>query len=232
MPFKQFLKSVNFAVEGIIHAAKTQQHLRYHFYIATAVLIISYVLGVTRMEFLIIALSVIAVLLAELFNTAIEALVDIISPKHSEKARIVKDIAAGAVFVTSIGVAVIGYVILMPYIRESFHEGLSITKHTGEEVAIIAFAIVLILVVITKAYFGKGRPLKGGMPSGHAAFAFSAWTAVTYITEHFIISIICFILALIIAQNRVITKAHTQWEVILGSLMGASVTFLLFRIFS
>ena len=232
MPFKQFLKSVNFAVEGIIYAAKTQRHLRYHFYSATTVLIISYVIGVTRIEFLIIALSVIAVLLAELFNTSIEALVDIISPKYSEKARIVKDIAAGAVFVTSIGVAVIGYIILMPYIRESFQEGLYIAKHTKEEVAIIAFAIVLILVVITKAYFGKGRPLRGGMPSGHAAFAFSAWVAFTYVTENLTVSIVCFILALIVAQSRMITRAHTKWEVILGSLMGASVTFLLFRIFS
>ena len=232
MLFKQFIKSVNFAVEGIIHAAKTQRHLRYHFYSAAAILLISYILGVNRIEFLIIALSVIAILLAEMFNTAIEAVVDIISPEHTEKAKIVKDIAAGGVFVTSIGVAVVGYIILMPYIRESFHKGLSIAKHTKEEISIIALLIVFILVVITKSYFGVGRPMRGGMPSGHAACAFSAWVAITYISENFIVSIVCFILALIVAQSRVLTKAHNQWEVILGSLIGASVTFVLFRIFS
>lgn len=195
-------------LRGIIHAAKTQRHLRYHFYIAAAILLISYILGVNRIEFLIIALSVIAILLAEMFNTTIEAVV------------------------TSIGVVVVGYIILMPYIRESFHKGLSIAKHTKEEVSIIALLIVFILVVITKSYFGTGRPLRGGMPSGHAACAFSAWVAITYITENFIVSIVCFILALIIAQSRVLTKAHNQWEVILGSLIGASVTFVLFRIFS
>jgi diacylglycerol kinase (ATP) len=196
------------------------------------VLLISYILGINRMEFLIISLSVIAVLLAEMFNTAIEAIVDIISPEHAEKAKVVKDIAAGAVFVTTIGVAVVGYIILMPYVRESFERGLHIAKHSKEEVTYLALLIVFILVVITKSYFGKGRPLKGGMPSGHAACAFSAWVAITYITEHFIVSIVCFILAVLIAQSRVITKAHSQWEVILGSLMGASVTFVLFRIFS
>lgn len=195
-------------LRGIIHAAKTQRHLRYHFYIAAAILLISYILGVNRIEFLIIALSVIAILLAEMFNTTIEAVV------------------------TSIGVVVVGYIILMPYIRESFHKGLSIAKHTKEEVSIIALLIVFILVVITKSYFGTGRPLRGGMPSGHAACAFSAWVAITYIKENFIVSIVCFILALIIAQSRVLTKAHNQWEVILGSLIGASVTFVLFRIFS
>jgi diacylglycerol kinase (ATP) len=96
----------------------------------------------------------------------------------------------------------------------------------------IAFILVVILVVITKTYFGRGLPLRGGMPSGHAALAFSAWVAITYITENFIASLLSFVIAVIIAQSRVITKAHTPWEVILGSLMGASVTFLLFRLFS
>lgn len=184
------------------------------------------------MEFLIIALSVIAVLLAEMFNTAIEALVDIMSPAQCEKARIAKDIAAGAVLITVFGVAVIGYIILFPYLRDFFHRGLYVTKHSAEEIALIAFILVVILVVITKAYFGRGLPLRGGMPSGHAALAFSAWVAITYITENFIASLLSFVIAVIIAQSRVITKAHTAWEVILGSLMGASVTFLLFRLFS
>lgn len=232
MPFRQWLRSINFAIEGILHAAKTQRHLRYHFYSAAIVLLISYILGISRTEFLIIALSVIAVLLAEMFNTAIETIVDIVSPEHSEKARIAKDIAAGAVFITAVGVAVIGYIILSPYMRDIFQKGLYITKHSKEEISVIAFIIVLILVVITKAYFGKGLPLRGGMPSGHSALAFSVWMAITYITENFIISLFSFILAVIIAQSRVITKAHSPWEVILGSLMGASVTFLLFRIFS
>ncbi len=232
LPIRHWVRSANFAIEGILHAAKTQRHLRYHFFSAAAVLLLSYIFGVSRIEFLIIALSVIAVLLAEMFNTAIEALVDIMSPAQCEKARIAKDIAAGAVLITVFGVAVIGYIILFPYLRDFFHKGLYVTKHSTEEIALIAFILVVILVVITKAYFGRGLPLRGGMPSGHAALAFSAWVATTYITENFIASLLSFVIAVIIAQSRVITKAHTLWEVILGSLMGASVTFLLFRLFS
>ncbi|MBI4688950.1 MAG: diacylglycerol kinase [Nitrospirae bacterium] len=232
MPLRKWIKSVNFAIEGILHAAKTQRHLRYHFYSAAVVLLLSYIVGVTRTEFLIIALSVIAVLLAEMFNTSIEAIADIMSPGHNEKVRAVKDIAAGAVFLTAFGVAFIGYIILFPYIRDIFDKGLHITKHSKEDIAIISFIIVLILVVITKASFGKGHPLSGGMPSGHAALAFSAWVAITYITENFIASLLCFILAVLIAQSRIVRKVHNKWEVILGSLMGAVVTFLLFRLFS
>lgn len=232
MPFRRWLKSANFAVEGVLHAAKTQRHVRYHFFTAAAVLILGYTLGVSRIEFLIISLAVIVVLLAEMFNTAIESIVDIVSPGHSEKARIAKDISAGAVLVTAFGAVVIGYIILSPYLEAVFHRGLHITKHSGEEIALIAFIIVLILVVITKAYFGKGLPLRGGMPSGHAALAFSVWVAITYITENFIVSLLCFVIAALISHSRVATGAHTIWEIVLGSLMGASVTFLLFRLFS
>jgi diacylglycerol kinase (ATP) len=232
MPFRQWLRSANFAIEGILHAAKTQRHLRYHYVSAATVLLLSYMLGVSRIEFLIIALSVIGVLLAEMFNTAIETLVDMVSPELNEKARVAKDIAAGAVLVTAFGVSIIGYIILFPYLRDAFHTGISVTKHTDEEIALIAFVLVLILVIMTKSYFGKGLPLRGGMPSGHAALAFSAWVAMTYITENFVASLISFVIAVVIAQSRVGTKAHTIWEVVLGSLMGASVTFLLFRIFS
>lgn len=232
MLLKEWFKSANFAIEGILHAAKTQRHLRYHFYTAAFVLLLSYILGISRFEFLIITLSVIAVLLAEMFNTAIETVVDIISPEESEKARIAKDIAAGAVLITAFGVAIIGYIILFPYLVESFKTGIHITKHTNEEIALIAFIIVVILVVITKSYVKKGLPLSGGMPSGHAAIAFSAWVATTYITENFTVSLVSFVIAIMIAQSRVMVKAHNVWEVILGGLMGAVVTFLLFSIFS
>jgi diacylglycerol kinase (ATP) len=232
MPFRQWLKNANFAIEGVLHAAKTQRHVRYHLFTAAAVLLLSYILGVSRMEFLIIALSVIAILLAEMFNTAIEAIVDMVSPERSEKARIAKDIAAGAVLIAAFGVAVIGYIILFPYLRDTFHQGLYITKHSKEEIALIALIIIVILVVMTKTYFGRGLPLSGGMPSGHSALAFSTWVVITYITENFIASLLSFIVAVIIAQSRVMTRTHTVWEVILGSLMGALVTFLLFKLFS
>lgn len=232
MPLRKWIKSADFAIEGILHAARTQRHLRYHFYSAAVVLLISYVLGVTRTEFMIISLTVIAVLLSEMFNTAIEGIVDIILPNHSEKARIVKDIAAGAVLVTVFGAAVVGYIILFPYIRDVFYKGFYVTRHPKEDITIISFVIVLILVVITKAYFGKGRPLSGGMPSGHAALAFSVWVAITYITENTLVSGLCLVLALLIAQSRIVRKIHSKWEVVLGSLIGALVTFLLFLLFS
>lgn len=232
MPLRQWLKSADFAIEGILQGARTQKHLRYHFISATVVLIASYVLGVTRLEFILLSLAVILVLSAEMLNSAIEAVVDLISPGYTEKARIAKDIAAGAVFITAFGSAVLGYVILFPYIKKIFYEGFHVAKHSNEEISLISFILVLIFVIITKTYFGKGHPLKGGMPSGHSALAFSVWVSVTYATGNFLASFLCFVLAVLIAQSRVAVKVHSPWEVVAGALMGAVLTFVLFTLFS
>jgi diacylglycerol kinase (ATP) len=232
VPLRKWLKSANCAIEGILYSAKTQKHLRFHFIAAAVALFLSYLLGVSRIEFIIISLAVILVLLAEMLNSSIEAMVDLLSPDHSEKARISKDIAAGSVLITAFGAVILGYIVLFPYIKTAFHKGIIIAKHSKEEISLISIILVLILVIITKAYFGRGKPLQGGMPSGHSAVAFSIWVAVTFNTENFITSLLCFILAVVIAQSRVATKIHNQWEVLLGALMGSSLTFALFRLFS
>ncbi len=227
-----WLKSAGCAIEGILHAAKTQRHLRYHFYAAFFVLFLSFVLGVGRTEFLVISASVILVLLAEMLNTAIEATVDIISPGLNEKARIAKDIAAGAVFVTSFGVAVIGIIILYPYMGRLFESGFRIAKHSRQDIAILAVVFVLIAVVLLKARFGRGHPLAGGMPSGHAALAYSVWVSITYMTGNFMASALTFVLAFAVARSRVKKKIHEPAEVLAGGVLGSALTFIFFKLFS
>jgi len=231
MPLRKWVESANYAIEGILHAVKTERHLRYHFYAAVLILLLSLIFGITSSEFIAIAIVAIIVLSVEMLNTAIEATVDIIFKEYDNRAKIIKDIAAGAVLTASIGAAVVGYIIFLPYLKNTFEDGLKIAKHSGEDVAIISFVVVLILVIITKTFFGKGLPLRGGMPSGHAAVAFSIWVAVTFLSEAFLPSFLILILAVLIAQSRVSVGVHKPWEVILGALLGSVVTFFLFKLF-
>jgi diacylglycerol kinase (ATP) len=231
LSLKIFVERTNNAIEGILHTARTQKHLRYHLFVAVVVLVVSYILGIGRTDFLIISIAVILVILSEMMNTAIEYVVDMISPEYSEQARIAKDIGAGAVFVTAFGAVVIGYIILFPYVEKTFKTGLSISKHSKEEVALMSTILVFISIVVLKAYFGKGHPLRGGMPSGHAAIAFSFWVATTYITESFNASLFSFTLAFLIARSRIAVKAHSTMEVIVGAIIGAGITFVLFTVF-
>lgn len=229
---RQWIKSANYAIEGILHGARTQRHLRYHFISAAAVLLAGFILGVSRMEFIVLTLAVILVLLAEMLNTALEYVVDLLSPEYTEKARIVKDIAAGAVLITAFGAAVLGFIVIFPYLSALFHGEVSIARHTPEEISLLAFILVLILVIITKSYFGKGHPLRGGLPSGHAALSFSVWVSISFMTRNVMISALSFLLALWIAQSRVTPRIHTVFEVSAGALMGALVTLALFLLLS
>ncbi|MBF0488619.1 MAG: diacylglycerol kinase, partial [Nitrospirae bacterium] len=174
MPLKKWIDSANNAIEGILTAARNERHVRYHLYAATAVLLFSYASGVTTAEFLIVSILTILVITTELLNTAIETVVDISSPQISEQARIAKDVAAGAVLISALGSAIVGYIILFPYLVKFFKRGLSITAHGGNEIAVLSVIIVSILVILIKSLTSKkGHPLRGGMPSGHAALSFS-----------------------------------------------------------
>lgn len=231
MPFRRWVESANNAIEGVLHAARSERHFQYHLITAIAVLIASYALGIARDDFLIIAVIVILVLLAEMINTAIEHIVDLVSPEYHERARSAKDIAAGAVLVTAFGAAVIGYIVLYPYVADAFKTGIRIAKHTHAEIALLSVVTVVILVIIVKAWTGKGHPLRGGMPSGHAALSFSLWVAITLMTEIFSVSLGAFILAFLVSRSRVSAGVHTTTEVMAGALLGAGVTFALFRLF-
>jgi diacylglycerol kinase (ATP) len=103
------------------------------------------------------------------------------------------------------------------------------------KLTIIALAIVVILVIATKALTGRGTPLRGGLPSGHAAVAFAAWMAVTQMldpTEHrFLISMIMLGVASLVAYSRIETGIHSALEVVYGGVLGAGVTLIVFQLF-
>jgi diacylglycerol kinase (ATP) len=175
---------------------------------------------------------VIIVLLAEMMNTAVESVVDMITEEYNQYAKAAKDIAAGAVLITAVGAIVIGYIILFPYLKNAFTYGISAPHHAPENVAMIALVITIFVVIITKAYFGKGEPLQGGMPSGHAAVSFSIWTTVTLQSRVFLISLFVFGLAFAISYSRISRGVHRTSEVVVGAMLGFCITYLLFMAFT
>ena len=94
--------------------------------------------------------------------------------------------------------------------------------------------LTTIVVIATKALTGSGTPLRGGLPSGHAAVAFAGWMAVTLILDdvdhRFLISSVTFIMALLVAQTRVESGVHSSTEVLYGGLLGALVALAVFQV--
>ena len=229
------LQSFNFAFEGIIHVLRTQRNMRIHFAIAVAVLIAALVLGVRRLELVALLLAISFVLIAEMLNTALEAGIDVATTSFDPLAKLAKDIAAGAVLIATVNAVAVGYLVFVERIEDPTSNVLDKLRDAPAELALIALFLTIVLVIGAKAYTGRGRPLRGGLPSGHAAVAFAGWMAVTYIlgdsTHWFLVSSLTFIMALLVAQTRIEAGIHSFVEVLSGGVLGALVTLILFQVF-
>lgn len=228
----RFIDSLNCAIDGVLYTARTQQHMRNHFIVAIVVLVLSLILKVTAVEFILLALSISFVLFAEMMNTAVEAVVDMVTAEYHPVAKIAKDVAAGSVLLSVVGSVVTGYVILSGYIFPLYKELLAMIGTPAEMAAIVSLLVVIITVVMLKALSGKGTHLHGGIISGHAAIAFSIATLVTLTTQEPITSLLTLILAVMVSHSRLLMNIHTMREVVLGAASGLGITVvvtLLFR---
>lgn len=228
------LESFNYAFEGIIHVLRTQRNMRIHFVAAAVVLVAALATGVSKLELIALLLAIAFVMIAEMINTAIEGAVDVSTTSFDPNAKLAKDIAAGAVLIATVNAVAVGYLVFSGQIADRSTRLLDRLVNAPAELTLIALVLTTIVVIGTKAFTGRGTPLRGGLPSGHAAIAFAGWMAVTLILDdqRFLVSSVVFILALLVAQTRVESGIHSTLEVFYGSLLGALVTLVLFQAFS
>lgn len=113
---KGVIRGFVYAFRGIAHIFKNERNARLHLAIALAALFLGWVLDVSNPEAAAIFFAILIVFLAEVLNTAIEKTLDLIDREHNPQIAIIKDMAAGAVLVASIGAAIIGVVIFVPYV--------------------------------------------------------------------------------------------------------------------
>ena len=111
--FKRRL-SFKYAFNGIVYTLSTQQNLLIHLIATLVVVIASYIFRLTNREWAVIVLTISSVWIAELFNTAIEKTVDLITTDHHPLAKIAKDVAAGAVLISAICSLIVGLLIFLP----------------------------------------------------------------------------------------------------------------------
>ena len=110
----KIINSFKYAIEGIKSSLKTERNLKIHFVFMILVIICGIIFKISLLEWLICISLFALVISAELFNTAIEITVDLAMPKINPKAKLAKDISAGAVLVTAFLSAIIGLIIFIP----------------------------------------------------------------------------------------------------------------------
>jgi diacylglycerol kinase (ATP) len=225
--------SFNYAFEGIIHVLRTQRNMRIHFAAAVAVLVLALVVSVSKIELILLLISITFVLLAEMINSAIEGAIDVATTSFDPLAKLAKDIAAGAVLIAAINAVAVGYLVFTGKVADRSARLLNHVRDAPAELTVVALAVTVIAVIGLKAWTGRGAPLRGGLPSGHAAVAFAGWIAATYVAgqpHRFLVSTIAFVMALLVAQTRVESGIHSALETLLGGLLGALMTLALFQL--
>ncbi len=227
------LQSFNFAIEGVIHVLRTQRNMRLHFAAAVAVIVVAVAVGVSKIELSVLLISIAFVLVAEMINTAVEGAIDAATTSFDPMAKLAKDIAAGAVLIASVNAVAVGYLVFAGKAADKTAQVLDRVRSAPAEITLVALVLTVIIVIATKAWTGRGTPLRGGLPSGHAAVAFAGWMAATYIvndSHRFVVSALTFIMALLVAQTRVESGVHSALEVAYGGALGALVTLSIFQL--
>lgn len=117
---KRQVHSYRYAAKGVKYTFATQVNIWIHLIIASVVLALAYLLHFNTNQFLILLVTIGFVIVAELYNTAIEEMTNLLSPEFNQQAGVVKDIAAGAVLVSAITAAIVGAWLFIPALANVF----------------------------------------------------------------------------------------------------------------
>lgn len=228
---KKIVDSFNNALEGILYAIRTQLNMKIHLVIAFFIMSISLFYDTTKIELIILSLTITLVIFAELMNTSIEIAIDATTNYYHPLAKIAKNISAGAVLLTALNAVFIGYLVFWDKINNFSFTVINKIKQSNPYLVFIILVMVTIVTLIFKAIYGEGTPLRGGMPSGHSTIAFSIATIISFITSQPIIIGLSFLLAITVAQSRVDSGVHSLKEVIVGAILGIGLTIIILKIF-
>lgn len=228
---KGFINAWENAFKGIIYAVTTQGNIQKQLVIAVIVMLLSLFFNLTRAEFLCLMFTVILIIVAEMINTAIETVVDLYTDLYHPKAKIAKDVGAGAVVISAINALIVAYFLFFDKIADI---GLNFIKNIAESPVHLAFIgvfITIILIVALKAASttNKHKLINNNfMPSGQAGIAFAANTIIWISTDNIVILTLSLIMAILVSESRIETKKRTSREVIVGGIVGTAVTLLIY----
>src|SRR5688572_8226792 len=175
MAARDLLKPFTNAIAGVVYAFRTQRHMRVHLYTVVVIILIGFFMQLRLREMIVLLFMMSFVVVAEMFNSAIEAVVDLAEPKYHPLAKFAKDMAAGGVLVTTMTAIVVA---LLLFIGDGRWQEIALQLKSAElqtsvpQRIAVGMVVLMVFIVIGKGMGKRGQVLKGGLVSGHAAFAF------------------------------------------------------------
>jgi len=230
MKRRSLLDSFQYAFEGIVHVFRTQKHMRYHILSVILVLGTGLLFQLDRGDMLLLLFTVSLVLITEMFNTAVEVMIDLFNPSFHPLAKIAKDIAAGAVLIASINAVIVGFFLFAYNGRlERFLKHDLRQQYPDFMMMIVVGAILLLLLLLAGRWLGeRWALLRGGLISFHSALGFFLAMTILFVPDKILTGILAFTMALLIAYGRVESGSHTVQEVVVGGLLAVFLSAVVY----
>ena len=227
---KHPLSGFKHAQEGILHCFRTQPHMRFHFYTLVAVLLSGLLLNLDNRDMLVLLFAITLVIVCEMLNTAIEAVIDLVVECYNPVAKMAKDVAAGAVLIAAANALIAGVLIFfgqkrLTDIQARMQQNLppDITR-----VVVVGIVALALIVVISKLLSNTGSPWHGGIISGHSAVGFLLAMTIFFIAKNPAVTVLAILLAVLVAQSRVEAGVHSLREVVFGAILAILLTSLVY----
>src|SRR6266568_4488639 len=186
-----------------MHCFRTQKHMQFHFIMLVLVLLSGLLLNLEVRDMMTLLFCISLVIATEMVNTAVEAVVDMVTPNYHPLAKLAKDVAAGAVLIASANAVIAGLLIFFGSDRiKEIQSGSHGFSPNVTVVLVVGILVLTMTVMISKLFTGRTNAglWHGGVVSGHSAVGFFLAMTIIFTSGNVFVAILALLMALIIAQ--------------------------------
>lgn len=223
------------ALNGIIHAFKTERNLRIDYIIGACVLFISLFFDFSKTELICLFLTIGFVIFAEMINSTVEYIVNLITDEYNLNAKAAKDIAAGGVLIASAISVIVAYLLFVNKIKQASTTLLTAMLSSKAHLLVTILFIVIILTVILKGLFSKEEDedkqnYVKAFPSARVTVSFALATYLFIMTRNLVVGGVAFALSIMVSSMKRETGKTTFMQVVLSALLGILLVVALYQL--
>lgn len=229
---KTFFSATRNALNGIIHAFKTEKNLRIDYLIGTLVLITSLFFDFSKTELICLFITIGFVIFAEMINSTVEYIVNLITTEYNLNAKAAKDIAAGGVLIASTISVIVAYLLFVDKIKFASTRLIAEILSSKMHMLVTILFIVVILIVILKGLLSKTKDQEyvKSFPSARVTISFSLATYLFVITRSLLVGGVSFILSVIISSLKRENDKTTILQIFLSALLGILLVLIIYQL--
>lgn len=229
---KTWFSATKNAINGIIHAFKTERNLRIDYAIGALVFFISLFFDFSRLELICLVITIGFVIFAEMINSVVEYVVNLITEDYNLNAKAAKDIAAGGVLFASGISVVVAYLLFVDKIRVASTELLHAVLSSKAHMLVTILFIIVLLIIILKGVLSKDKNNNyvKSMPSARVTISFALATYLFIITKSFIVGAVSFVLSVMVSSIKRENDKTTMIQVVLSAALGILAVIAIYQL--